>query len=351
MKNKSWIAFALALTMAGAGTGTLVQSTQAAQDEEIVNVTENEETMEEGMEESGTSDTDFDEDKMINSENEEASEEKMEDTDASFEQKESEINSDIEKNEEIMEDNIVEFVTDESITESQNDRNVSSENLSEKNETDSEDASEENLQIGKHPYKIEMVSDEQNEECKDIEKTDADMEIEEAVEIVVEEIKKEFGEIVVTNVTNVQLSEIYAWENNTYRTYYGVVNCDQGYGYYFCINSITGQVFSIGIVNNLKEERYHDIETEKEIEIRMEKNKEKYNETAARFIREKIGEADSKTMEINSGSYAGGLKGYEWERIGIVAYCQSSNGHTYDVWMDPDTFEVFSWSGYDSCLQ
>ena len=194
---------------------------------------------------------------------------------------------------------------------------------------------------GKRSYRVEYTADkEKNPEGNTIE---ADMPKEQAIAMVVNTIEEQFGTVKVDKITDLQMTD-YSYiaidEAKEYvvREYFGVVECKDGNGYEFCIDSITGQIYEIQQLNNRYEKyRY----TGDEIEKMIEKNPGHYRDIAVDFIRNKLGEKEviKNKITMSSGSSAGTAGSYDWERDGIVVDCRCENGNVYNIWIDPDTEE------------
>lgn len=306
MKKKSWLVLSLALTMSVGGSGILAYAEQSAQSESTELTFENETTEETTAAAIAEADTTAD----------------NADTTTAAVKAAQTPNDSAAANADVTDTGLEEAdATDTTAVE-----------------TEQSSDSTSNSEITEY-YSDSLIT-------KDCEKTAADMEPDEAVNLAVEEIKLEFGDISVTNVTDLMLYVMTCLDTEPVRTYSGVIQCEGGTGYYFMMNSITGQLYSIMETSD-HSHRYDYTEEQNPAEASdelLEQNREKYEAIAQKFIKTYLEDYSGTVTRADGLSVGYALKDKESYVINaVIAICRLQNGHQYEIWIDPATDKIFSW--------
>lgn len=194
--------------------------------------------------------------------------------------------------------------------------------------------------------KIEIEMD---EEGRCLQKTEADMPAERAVNSAVQEIQRVFGPVSAERATGVGLigSDHNRRLPESCHAYSGIIHTKGDAAYEFLVHSVTGKVISMMKIPDridpmqVYTSRYEEIGKE----LKTEQGKKKYNKIATEFIIENLGVEDISQISPIVQVYSGGLYSFRssWKIVSIGIEFTAENNCTGRVTIDPETNEVFAW--------
>lgn len=187
-------------------------------------------------------------------------------------------------------------------------------------------------------------------------KTEADIEMEDAVKIAVKKVEEIYGKINVAEVVEVSLMKPGSCSEKgksySYRAYTGIIKTKDNIGYEFVVNSITGEVTVIikmwGFDDPVMSS--DDITIVEKFDRDIEKNREKYSNIAKKFVNEYL--KRGKVKKIYSVMSGGISRIYSLTKDGVfhlataTVSCKTEDGSEYWIWIYPKTGEVIEY-----CLQ
>lgn len=193
--------------------------------------------------------------------------------------------------------------------------------------------------------KIEIELDEEGG-C--LQKTEADMPAEQAVNIAVQEIQRVFGPVTAERATGVGLigSDHNRRLPESCHAYSGIIYAKGKVRFEFLVHSVTGKVISMMKIPDridpmqVYTSRYENLGKE----LKTEQGKKKYSKIATEFIIENLGGKDISQISPIVQVYTGGLYSFRssWKIVSIGNEFVAGNC-TGRVTIDPETNEVFAW--------
>lgn len=183
------------------------------------------------------------------------------------------------------------------------------------------------------------------EKDKFTKKTEADMDMEEAVKIAVRKVEEIYGKINITEVDEVNLMEPGSssdeGKNYDYRAYGGIIKTKENVDYDFTVNSITGEVVGITKMWECDDLAMNDIKLSEKLDKDIEKNKEKYSNIAKKFVKKYTERGKvKKVYDVSSG----GISMWKFRLKAATVSCETEDGSNYWIWIYPETGEVIEYN-------
>lgn len=185
-----------------------------------------------------------------------------------------------------------------------------------------------------------------------VKKTEADMEMEDAVKIAVKKVEEIYGKIDVTEVVHVFLSGISAVGDNgkSYecRAYFGTIKTNKNVCYKFGVNSITKEVVDIGKIWKFDDPvMCSDDDTLVEsLDKDIKQNSDKYSNIAKKFVNKylKRGKVKKIYSVMGGGISNSTIENCKLHLATVVVSCETEDGSNYNIDIYPATKEVVSYS-------